>query len=546
MNDSYLVKLKYFLYLIVIFILFISQPASSQSEETNRQLNSDDTTVSNSVAFNFKPRASSELLKANKPIEILSPDRLIQTEIEVLVPIFDPNIPDGDFAREKAGVWPELRRVEAATFANKIKKELEATNAFGAVRMIPNLKAMKDDDTLKDVAKTESDITKSDIMSVGIVGDLYVIGKINSSSGEYIDINIQVVGRDGSKWLNRNYKKYYPNSVFQKAAADIVGLFESKGTPYLENLDVLSEVYFAYQMSGNYFEDYLDIQNNSMKLVRIPAYDDPMYQRMRRLRIEDQLFIDNMQQTYQNFNKKTEESYRTWQRRAKALAKEIREAKAEAKRRRAEVQAEAEKMKAEAQEIRERAGAEAKRIKAQAEAEKRQAEAEAESARAGADTSSTLGSMIGIGLSIWSASEGDAYGLQSGMDILRMAQEHKSEVYQQTSQDIANAVKRERAESRRADEIEETATARMEQQLTEIERDLQRILSDKKLFGEADFHYKTLMNLGKSIDLEVQPHVIEYEGRVIKLTGNTAKQFNQWRRSLMKIYAEEKTPTKEL
>ncbi len=545
MSDSYPVKFKYFLYLLVIFILSISQPANSQSKETSKQLNSDDATISNSVAFNFKPRSSSELLRASEPIEML-PDRLIQTEIEVLVPIFDPNIPDGDSAREKAGIWPELRRVEAATFAKKIKKELEATNAFGAVRIIPNLEAMKDNETIKDVAKTESDITKSDIMSVGIVGDLYVIGKINSSSGEYVDINIQVVGIDGSEWLNRNYKKYYPNSVFQKAAADIAGLFEAKSTPYLENLDVLSEIYFGYQMSADYFEDYLDIKNDNMKLVRIPAYDDPMYQRMRRLRIEDQLFIDNMQQTYQNFNKKTEESYQTWQQKAQALAKAIREAKAEATRRRAEVQAEAERMKAEAEEIREQAEAQAERIRDRAEEERREADEEAERAREKAENEAMFGSIVGGLLSIWGASENNAQVMQGGLNVIQIAQTYKAEVYEETAQDLDDAARQERAEYRRADEIEETAVMRMEQQLTEIEQDLQRILNDKQIFGEADFHYKTLMNLGKSIDLEVEPHVIEYEGRVIKLTGNTAKQFNQWRRSLMKIYAEEKTPAKEL
>ena len=283
-----------------------------------------------------------------------------------------------------------------------------------------------------------------------------------------------------------------------------------------------------------------------MKLVRIPAYDDSMYQRMRRLRIEDQLFIDNMQQTYENFYNKTAESYQTWQQKAQALAKAIREAKAEANRRRAEVQAEAERMRTEAEEIREQAEAKAERIRARAEKERREADKEIERARKRAKSEAAIGTVVGGLLAIFSASEGNTYAMEMAMQAIQMSQQHKINVYEETAQDFENASRQERAEYGRADEIEETAVIRMEQQLTEIDRDLQRILNDKKIFGEADFHYKTLMSLGKSIDLEVEPHVFEYEGRVIKLTGNTAKQFNQWRRSLMKIYAEEKTPAKEL
>ena len=76
---------------------------------------------------------------------------------------------------QKATIWPELRRAESTKFALMMKRALENTEAFGAVRVVPNQNS---------------------------TGDLYVLGKIDESTGEDIEIDIKVVDISGKTWLD--------------------------------------------------------------------------------------------------------------------------------------------------------------------------------------------------------------------------------------------------------------------------------------------------------------------------------------------------------
>ena len=218
--------------------------------------------------------------------------RAIQKELEIIVPVFDPNIPEDFDTRKKKGIWPELRRVESIDFALNMKEALEDTNQLGAVRVTPDQK---------------------------VSGDLYVIGTIKESSGENVAINIKVFGIDGKSWLDKNYKhqvdEYFYTSirnqgknpygpVFEQAAADIVKKLRDKDQSYLEELNRLTEVRFAYSMSDASFEQFLKFRGKRVELVQAPANNDPMFKRIHQYRVEDQLFTDKMQQYYYDFDQK--------------------------------------------------------------------------------------------------------------------------------------------------------------------------------------------------------------------------------------------------
>ena len=65
-----------------------------------------------------------------------------KTKLNVIVPVFDPNIPANpdDFA--KKGIWPEVRNTEAKLFAVRLRDSLQASGAFGAVRTTPTDEAI--------------------------------------------------------------------------------------------------------------------------------------------------------------------------------------------------------------------------------------------------------------------------------------------------------------------------------------------------------------------------------------------------------------------
>lgn len=80
----------------------------------------------------------------------------------------------------------------------------------------------------------------------------------------------------------------------------------------------------------------------------------------------------------------------------------------------------------------------------------------------------------------------------------------------------------------------------------------ERVLRDAALIGgaaaiqagmgtrkEAKIHVQALQELTASFDSEVEPMVLEVEGRVLRLTGSVVTQYDTWRTLLREIWADE-------
>lgn len=63
---------------------------------------------------------------------------------------------------------------------------------------------------------------------------------------------------------------------------------------------------------------------------------------------------------------------------------------------------------------------------------------------------------------------------------------------------------------------------------------------------QSKVHRDALNELGESIDVDLGPRVVSFEERTVELTGDAKEQFQQWREFLKKIYAQERTPEKQL
>lgn len=57
--------------------------------------------------------------------------------------------------------------------------------------------------------------------------------------------------------------------------------------------------------------------------------------------------------------------------------------------------------------------------------------------------------------------------------------------------------------------------------------------------AEVKMHSDSLRQLGESFQAEVQPMVVEVEGRTLQLKGSAEEQFNEWRRLLRELYENE-------
>ena len=59
---------------------------------------------------------------------------------------------------------------------------------------------------------------------------------------------------------------------------------------------------------------------------------------------------------------------------------------------------------------------------------------------------------------------------------------------------------------------------------------------------QAKAHKETLSELGKSLNTEIAPKVMELEDTEIELKGSAQEQYSTWREALRRVYEQEQVP----
>lgn len=221
-----------------------------------------------------------------------------------LLDIGIPRLNDGlEFTDEDDTVFPEIRFAEATYFSNQLAKILEKSGAWGAVRVIPN---------------------------TDIIVDLYVTGTILQSDGETLNLDIKVYDSSGTIWLAKQYKqkvgKYaYDRSLkiladpfqnlFVRIANDLLEYREQLSGQKVQQLRQLSELRFAQLFSPEAFDTYVGKKRDGTLIIeRLPASDDSILMRVQKIRERDYLYIDSMQDYYDEFTQGMHSPYQEFRR----------------------------------------------------------------------------------------------------------------------------------------------------------------------------------------------------------------------------------------
>lgn len=204
---------------------------------------------------------------------------------------------------ENDTVFPEVRYAETIYFSDQLAKTVENSGGWGAVRVIPNN---------------------------DIVVDVYVTGKILQSDGETMDLKIEVFDTSGKKWFSEQYtqvvgKYAYDRRIknmgdpfqnlYTRIANDLLAYREKLSDKEAKDLRTLSELRFARQFAPQAFSDYVsEGKRGILKIERLPAQNDSILERVKKIRQRDYLYIDTMQDYYDNFSEQMHVAYQNFRR----------------------------------------------------------------------------------------------------------------------------------------------------------------------------------------------------------------------------------------
>jgi len=295
------------------------------------------------VAVEFGPGAK-KTVRAESKAEVKSSlaDTYNGPKFDLVVPVLDPGIPDDSTKWEGLGIWPELRRAEAVFYAERIAAVLADTGVFNTVMVVPD---------------------------TAVSADLYLLGEIEKSNGEDLEIQFNFYDTTG----NRIFKDY--NLSGRVTAGKLASLRAKESDPYssaylalarkivdelrkidlkdqkikikndkyiakgkykkvkpeaLENIRMVRNALYAQEMSPDEFGDLLKEKKRISTLTYMPDFEQENWQRIDSILVADSRFNQVMHNNYQTFADNMHESYRLWQADAYPIAKAQRDAQSAA------------------------------------------------------------------------------------------------------------------------------------------------------------------------------------------------------------------------
>ncbi|MEM7220533.1 MAG: hypothetical protein AAF515_19385 [Pseudomonadota bacterium] len=245
-----------------------------------------------------------------RTVDMTPPEQLVQAPSEALlldvgIHIFDPNVPEDYDEQIRKSINPEVRRAEANFMAYVQKNLLQSSGNWGAVRVIPR--------------ETHA-------------VDLVLSGRILHSDGESIELDVSAVDARGVVWLNKRYEalasKYaYEDtvpveidpfqSVYRDVANDLLAVRANLTDDEVTEIRRTAEIRFAQSFAPDAFGEHVSkTEQRSGKqrfeVQRLPAENDPMLARVRKIREREYLFIDTLDEHYGKFHQQMYRSYQDW------------------------------------------------------------------------------------------------------------------------------------------------------------------------------------------------------------------------------------------
>lgn len=241
------------------------------------------------------------------PVELGSHPVSLQTSspssesrlLDVGIRLFDPGIPEDVSTHSKLGIFPEIRRAEARYMPVNLRTALQASNAWGVVRVVP-----------EDAELSE----------------LLVNGRIVEATGMRLQLTVSARDATGRLWLERTYlartgEDSYPvqagrdpfDHLYNQLANDLLQLRNSLSERELVEIRRVALLRYAAGLAPEAFGEYLGVdEQGRYTVLRLPAQGDTMAARVERIRNQEYLFIDNVDEQYLELHREMEPTYQLW------------------------------------------------------------------------------------------------------------------------------------------------------------------------------------------------------------------------------------------
>lgn len=209
--------------------------------------------------------------------------------LDVAVELLDPGVSPEDSTPGAA-----VRRLESQLLAGDLRQTLIRSNQWGVVRIVPEASALT---------------------------PVSIRARILESNGRDLVLDVLVEDALGAIWFEQ--KMAYRQGLDEPGASGFEGVFNALSNRLLEawqarsveGQQVLIEataITYAQELVPGMFSGMIQRSEQGWKLVRLPAGDDPMLERIDRVRHQEYLFCDTIDEQFTELAGRVRPTYALW------------------------------------------------------------------------------------------------------------------------------------------------------------------------------------------------------------------------------------------
>ena len=222
-------------------------------------------------------------------------------ELNVTIPVFDPGIPDDPSVYRDMQVFPRIREIEAKLMPFLLRETLVESQQWGAVRV-----AIEPD----------------------TAAELQLFGTIVRSDGEWLDLRIRAVDATGTAWFDKVFSSQANEepgvgegdtgtpefqAIYTEIATELAAFRDRIGDAAISNIKGTSLILYASELAPTAFSGYIEeSEDGTLRLLRLPAREDPMLVRIETIRNTEFLITDTVDAKFREFNADLARTYRVW------------------------------------------------------------------------------------------------------------------------------------------------------------------------------------------------------------------------------------------
>jgi len=220
--------------------------------------------------------------------------------LDVSIEIFDMNLPQDVLRQEQAQIYPAVRQAEARYLPSFLKLTLQESGAWGAVRLLPD---------------------------VDIGAELQISASILNSDGATLELELLAMDATDRVWLSKRYQNVAVDSVslnqpllgtdpflylYAEISNDLLATYRTLTTEQIQEIKEVATLRYAASLAPEAFGDFLVQEEGLYRLNRLPADNDPLLLRVKEIREHEYVFIDVVDEQFQDFFVSIKPIYDMW------------------------------------------------------------------------------------------------------------------------------------------------------------------------------------------------------------------------------------------